>query len=439
MALERHAHEPVEQLRVGDPVGLEQLGVDARGGEPGDRVELVHEHPVALHEEVHARHPGAADDPEHLDGQPPHRLERRLRQAGGHDQLHPAALVLGLVVVPAVAALQDDLARPRGDRVRVAEHRALHLHALHQALHQGDRVVLEGVPRAPRRAPPPTTPSRSPPRSPSRAGFTNSGGVRPAQVERAAVARHRVLHLRHAVRGQQVLEERLVHRHAPTPPRPPPRRARRAAPAAPARCRPRRTARGAPGTPRRRRAARRPARAPAALPSLVQRPSRSSRTSTGVWPASARPGPDRLGGHERHLVLAGAPAAQHRDPHGVGVSSGCERVGRSSNAPTKITTVSPLSTSSPTVGRLVQHQAVLAPARRSARSAPTSLEARGLQLPPRVRHGQADHVGHRHLLRAARHGDRDPGAGVDLGAGRRVLGDHLVLRRVRRAPRAPPP
>ena len=50
------AHEPVEQLRVGDAVGLEQLRVDARGGEPRDRVELVHQHPVVLHEEVHPRH-----------------------------------------------------------------------------------------------------------------------------------------------------------------------------------------------------------------------------------------------------------------------------------------------------------------------------------------------------------------------------------------------
>src|SRR5918999_605469 len=49
--------QPVEQLRVRHPARLPQLRVHARGGEAGDRVELVDEHPVLGHEEVHSRHP----------------------------------------------------------------------------------------------------------------------------------------------------------------------------------------------------------------------------------------------------------------------------------------------------------------------------------------------------------------------------------------------
>jgi len=46
MPLEGQLDQPVEQLRVGHPARLEQLGVDARLGEPGDRVDLVDEHAI---------------------------------------------------------------------------------------------------------------------------------------------------------------------------------------------------------------------------------------------------------------------------------------------------------------------------------------------------------------------------------------------------------
>ena len=133
-----------------------------------------------------------------------------LGQAGGHDQLHPARSVLGLVVVPAGLRVEDDLAGPRGRRVAVPEHRALHLHPPPRGAPRGPpgrarrraegRVELHLRPHL-----------RDPHRRAEPGGLHEQGRRQRPQVERAAVARHRVLHLRHAVGGQQVLEDRLVH------------------------------------------------------------------------------------------------------------------------------------------------------------------------------------------------------------------------------------
>ena len=87
-----------------------------------------------------------------------------LRQPRGHDQLHPARPVLGLVVVP-VGALEDDLAGHRGLGLAVAEHRALDLQPGGEALDDHQAVVRERARRAPGPARPPTTPWRCRPRS----------------------------------------------------------------------------------------------------------------------------------------------------------------------------------------------------------------------------------------------------------------------------------
>ena len=57
MALERELHEAIEELGVGDARRLEELCVDARGGEARDRIQLVHDHlAVVTDEAVRPRH-----------------------------------------------------------------------------------------------------------------------------------------------------------------------------------------------------------------------------------------------------------------------------------------------------------------------------------------------------------------------------------------------
>src|SRR5205823_11872590 len=80
VALQRELDQPVEQLRVRNPGGLEELGVDARRREARDRIQLVDEHvPVVPNEEVHARHTVAFGDDEALDRQPLDALDLLLR------------------------------------------------------------------------------------------------------------------------------------------------------------------------------------------------------------------------------------------------------------------------------------------------------------------------------------------------------------------------
>ena len=66
VALERQPAEAVDELRVGDPGGLHQLRVHARRREAGHRVQLVHQHPLAVDEEVDPREPLAAGVRERL-------------------------------------------------------------------------------------------------------------------------------------------------------------------------------------------------------------------------------------------------------------------------------------------------------------------------------------------------------------------------------------
>ncbi len=53
-ALDPQPAEAVHELGIGNPGGLHQLGVHARGGETGHGVQLVHEHGFAVHEEIDA-------------------------------------------------------------------------------------------------------------------------------------------------------------------------------------------------------------------------------------------------------------------------------------------------------------------------------------------------------------------------------------------------
>ena len=143
MALERERDKPVEQLGIGDAALGEELRVDARRGEAGNRVELVDDHlAVGAHEEVDPRHALAVRRDERLDRELLHALQRLGRQPGGHDQLHPAVRVLRVEVVP--VGVGDDLADHRRDRVAVAEHADLDLHAGLELLHEDLVVVAAG-------------------------------------------------------------------------------------------------------------------------------------------------------------------------------------------------------------------------------------------------------------------------------------------------------
>src|SRR5436189_5127230 len=89
VTLHRQVHQAVAELRVRDPVGLEELSVDARLREARDRVELVHEDIVAVDEEVAASEPAAAAEREDLARELPDPLAPRLRDLSGDEQLHP--------------------------------------------------------------------------------------------------------------------------------------------------------------------------------------------------------------------------------------------------------------------------------------------------------------------------------------------------------------
>ena len=88
VAFDRQPAEAVEQLRVGDPGGLHQLRVHARRREAGHRVQLVHQHPLAVDEEVHSCEPLAAGVLECLQRELLHPLSRARGDPRGHLQLH---------------------------------------------------------------------------------------------------------------------------------------------------------------------------------------------------------------------------------------------------------------------------------------------------------------------------------------------------------------
>ncbi len=144
MPLEREHEQALEQRRVADTRRLEELRVDARLGEPRNRVELVDEYLAgAAHEHVDAGHPLAFDRGEGGERQ----LACALPLGGGDPrrdaELHLALLVLGLVVVPLVAG-HDDLARFGGDRLAVSEHADLDLDPVDELLDEHLLVVAEG-------------------------------------------------------------------------------------------------------------------------------------------------------------------------------------------------------------------------------------------------------------------------------------------------------
>jgi serine/threonine-protein kinase len=144
--VERELHQAVDEIRVRHPRGLEQLRVDARRGEAGDRVQLVDEHlAVGADEEVDPRHAFALAGDERLHGQLLDALDRLLLEPRRDDQVHPSLGVLGRVVVPvgALEAVRDDLTGQRRLRLLVAEHAALDLDAVDELLDEHLLVVLE--------------------------------------------------------------------------------------------------------------------------------------------------------------------------------------------------------------------------------------------------------------------------------------------------------
>ncbi len=108
LALARQATEAIDDLRIRHARDLHQFGIHARGGKAGHRVELVDEHALSVHEEVHAREALAADRQEGLHGERAHALGRAGGDPGGHSQLHRAGGVLGVEVIP--LAWEHDLA-----------------------------------------------------------------------------------------------------------------------------------------------------------------------------------------------------------------------------------------------------------------------------------------------------------------------------------------
>src|SRR6185312_8294051 len=100
-ALESELDEPVEQLGISDPRGLEELRVDARRREAGDRVQLVDDDlPALADEEVHARHALAIARDEGCDGELLYPRDRAFVEPRRNDELHAAFVVLGGEVVP---------------------------------------------------------------------------------------------------------------------------------------------------------------------------------------------------------------------------------------------------------------------------------------------------------------------------------------------------
>ena len=142
MLLEREADQPVAQLRVGDPAGLEELGVDAGLGEAGDRVELVDQDGLVVDEEVAAPEARASAEGEDLQRELAHPLRGRLADPRRDAKLHPPRLVLRLVVVP--VGVGEDLTGHGGDRLGVAENGALDLRAGARRLDDHLRVVAAG-------------------------------------------------------------------------------------------------------------------------------------------------------------------------------------------------------------------------------------------------------------------------------------------------------
>ena len=140
MPLERKLDQPVEQRCVRDSARLEQLRIDARRGEPGDRIELVDDHgPVRADEEVHAGHAFAVGGDERRDGDVPNPTEHILWQPCGNDQLHAAVRVLRVEVVP--VRVGDDLSDRRGNGTTIPQDADLHLDAGLELLDQDLFVV----------------------------------------------------------------------------------------------------------------------------------------------------------------------------------------------------------------------------------------------------------------------------------------------------------
>src|SRR5947199_43484 len=142
LALERELDQAVEQLAVAEPGSLPHSRVPARRGEPGDRVDLVDEDPIALEKEVHPRHAGAVDGAVRLEREradPPGRLGRKW---GWHREPRLAIRVLRRVVVE--LARVRDLAGQGGHGLVVPEHAHLDLAA-------GDGALDEDLPVVARR------------------------------------------------------------------------------------------------------------------------------------------------------------------------------------------------------------------------------------------------------------------------------------------------
>ena len=158
--------------------------------------------------------------PERLDRHLSDALAHPVRHPRRHDQLHPAGRVLGLVVVPArLAGGQHDLARLGGDRIAVADHRALDLEPAGGRLDDRQRVVLERGLQRRRQLGSDAATRTIPTEEPSRAGLTNTGRPEPGEPgEHAAALGRTMLGPDRAVvdLGQpgvrhQLLEHHLVH------------------------------------------------------------------------------------------------------------------------------------------------------------------------------------------------------------------------------------
>ena len=198
----------VEQLGVGDARRLEELRVDARRREAGDRVDLVdHDLAVGADEEVDAGHPLAFRGDERLDGEVAYSLVDFRRDPRRDHELHPALVVLRRVVVP--LGVRHDLADDRRDRVAVPEHATLDLSSDDELLDQ-DLVVVPACKRDGGLELILVVRLRDSNRR-SEAGGLHEDGVRERVLRRVAVSKRHVLRNRDPSVAKHRLEEILVH------------------------------------------------------------------------------------------------------------------------------------------------------------------------------------------------------------------------------------
>ena len=225
-ALQGQLHQPCQQIGVGQPAGLPQLGVHGNGRKAGQGVEFVDQNaPIVGEEKVHPGHAVAFQGLESPQGQLLDTFLHAWRQVRGNDQFRPVVVqVLGGVGIEPVPG--PDFPRPRGlgrigFRVPAAQHRAFHLPPFNLLFHDHLFAVGKRIGQRPEIVTP-VFHAADPHRRPQRGGLDEQGQAQPGSQIREAgpgfgegmeslEGRHRQAGL-----GQQALHHVLVHAHGGT-------------------------------------------------------------------------------------------------------------------------------------------------------------------------------------------------------------------------------